>query len=192
MDIEKFTDRAKGFLQAAQTIAIREFHQQLTPEHLLKALLDDDEGAAAGLIRAAGGDDKAVRTAVALDLGKLQKVQGAGAGQPQITPGLVRILDSAQQDVESANKTEADIESRYTNIGMRRAEEGISVTQLLWCIMLVKENLWEYLRNNENLENTAQIFGELVLTQMVDQFFDRAMYYAVAGHESARESRMAS
>lgn len=89
-------------------------------------------------------------------------------------------------------KTEADIESRYTNIGMRRAEEGIPVTQLLWCIMLVKENLWEYLRNNENLENTAQIFGELVLTQMVDQFFDRAMYYAVNGHESVRENRMAS
>ena len=51
MDIEKFTDRARGFLQAASTIAIREFHQQLTPEHLLKALLDDEEGAAAGLIR---------------------------------------------------------------------------------------------------------------------------------------------
>jgi len=90
------------------------------------------------------------------------------------------------------NKTEEDIESRYTSIGMQRAEEGVSVAQLLWCIMLVKENLWEYLRNNENLENTAQIFGELVLTQMVDQFFDRAMYYAVRGHENAREARMAS
>jgi ATP-dependent Clp protease ATP-binding subunit ClpB len=97
MDIEKFTDRAKGFLQAAQTIAIRDFHQQLTPEHLLKALLDDDEGAAAGLIRAAGGDDKAARTALALEMGKIPKVQGAGAGQPQITPALVRILDQAQQ-----------------------------------------------------------------------------------------------
>ena len=61
MDIEKFTDRAKGFIQAAQTIAIREFHQQLAPEHLLKALLDDEEGAAAGLIKAAGGDDKSAR-----------------------------------------------------------------------------------------------------------------------------------
>ena len=59
MDIEKFTERARGFLQAAQTIAIREYHQRLTPEHLLKALLDDEEGAAAGLIRAAGGDPKA-------------------------------------------------------------------------------------------------------------------------------------
>ena len=59
MDIEKFTERARGFLQAAQTIAIREFHQRITPEHLLKALLDDEEGAAAGLIRAAGGDPQA-------------------------------------------------------------------------------------------------------------------------------------
>jgi len=90
------------------------------------------------------------------------------------------------------SRPEEDIEKRYTAIGMQRAEEGVSVSQLLWCIMLVKENLWEYLRNNENLENTAQIFGELVLTQMVDQFFDRAMYYAVRGHEHVRETRMAS
>src|ERR1700745_4343626 len=58
MDIEKFTERSRGFLQAAQTIAIREFHQRITPEHLLKALLDDEEGAAAGLIRTAGGGPK--------------------------------------------------------------------------------------------------------------------------------------
>jgi ATP-dependent Clp protease ATP-binding subunit ClpB len=97
MDIEKFTDRSKGFIQAAQTIAIREFHQQLAPEHLLKALLDDDEGAAAGLIRSAGGDDKAVRAAVELELGKLPKVQGSGAtAAPQLTPALVRVLDAAQ------------------------------------------------------------------------------------------------
>ncbi len=87
-------------------------------------------------------------------------------------------------------KTEEDIERRYTMIGTRRAEENVPVSQLLWCIMLVKENLWEYLRDNENLENTAQIFGELVLTQMVDQFFDRAMYYAVRGHERVREARI--
>ena len=55
MDIEKFTERARGFIQAAQTIAMREYNQQITPEHLLKAFLDDEEGAATGLIRAAGG-----------------------------------------------------------------------------------------------------------------------------------------
>ncbi len=97
MDIEKFTERARGFLQAASTIAMREFHQQITPEHLLKALLDDEEGAAAGLIRAAGGDDRAAKSAVEAELAKLPKVQGGGAGQPQITPALVRVLDGAQQ-----------------------------------------------------------------------------------------------
>jgi hypothetical protein len=88
-------------------------------------------------------------------------------------------------------KTEEDIERRYTMIGTRRAEQCVPVSQLLWCIVLVKENLWEYLRNNENLENTTQIFGELELMQMVDQFFDRAMYFAVRGHERVREARIA-
>src|SRR3984885_4941872 len=102
MDLEKFTDRAKGFLQAGGTIAIREYHQRLTPEHFLKALLDDEEGAAAGLIKAAGGDPAPARTAVELELSRLPKVQGAGAGQPQITPELVRVLDSAQQTAQKA------------------------------------------------------------------------------------------
>ncbi len=102
MDIEKFTERARGFIQAAQTIAIREFHQQLAPEHLLKALLDDEEGAAAGLIRAAGGDDKTARAAIEAEVAKIPKVQGAGAGQPQTTPALVRVLDAAQQAAQKA------------------------------------------------------------------------------------------
>jgi ATP-dependent Clp protease ATP-binding subunit ClpB len=102
MDIEKFTERARGFLQAAQTIAIREFHQRITPEHLLKALLDDEEGAAAGLIRTAGGDPKAAAAAVQVELGRQPKVEGAGAGQPQITPELVRVLDAAQQAATKA------------------------------------------------------------------------------------------
>ncbi len=102
MDIEKFTERTRGFLQAAQTIAIREFHQQITPQHLLKALLDDEEGAAAGLIKTAGGDPKAALTAVETDLARQPKVQGSGAGQPQITPELVRILDAAQQTATKA------------------------------------------------------------------------------------------
>jgi len=88
-------------------------------------------------------------------------------------------------------KTEEDIERRYTMIGTRRAEQCVPVSQLLWCIVLVKENLWDYLKNSENLENTTQIFGELELMQMVDQFFDRAMYFAVRGHERVRDARIA-
>ena len=102
MDIEKFTERARGFLQAAQTIAIREFHQRMTPEHLLKALLDDEEGAAAGLIRTAGGNPQAAKQAVDAEIAKLPKVQGGGGGQPQVTPELVRVLDAAQQAATKA------------------------------------------------------------------------------------------
>jgi ATP-dependent Clp protease ATP-binding subunit ClpB len=96
MDIEKFTERARGFLQAAQTIAIRDYHQRITTEHLLKALLDDEQGAAAGLIRAAGGDPARAKSLVEAELGRQPKVSGGGAGQPQLTPELVRALDAAQ------------------------------------------------------------------------------------------------
>src|ERR687886_2573775 len=102
MDIEKFTDRAKGFLQAAQTIAIREYHQRVTPEHLLKALLDDEQGAAAGLIRAAGGDPARAKAAVDAEISRQPKVSGSGAGQPQFTPDIVRVLDAAQQQATRA------------------------------------------------------------------------------------------
>ncbi len=97
MDIQKFTERCQGFLQAASTIAIREFHQRITPEHLLKALLDDDEGAAAGLIKAAGGDPKAAAAANDAEVARQPKVSGGGAGQPQLTPELVRVLAAAEQ-----------------------------------------------------------------------------------------------
>ncbi|MXV45320.1 ATP-dependent chaperone ClpB [Saccharibacter sp. 17.LH.SD] len=102
MDIQKFTERSQGFLQAAQTIALRDYHQQLTPEHLLKALLDDEQGAGASLIRAAGGDPKQVQNANDTALAKLPKVQGAGASQPQATPDFVRVLDAAQAAAQAA------------------------------------------------------------------------------------------
>lgn len=89
-----------------------------------------------------------------------------------------------------STKTEEDVERTYTMIGMRRAEQCVPVSQLLWCIVLVKETLWDYLKDMEGLENTADIFGELELVQMVDQFFDRAMYHAVRGHEKVREARL--
>jgi len=88
-------------------------------------------------------------------------------------------------------KTEGDIESRYAMIGTRRAEQDVPASQLFWCIALVKENLWAYLRDNDVLENTAQIAGQLELMQMVDQFFDQAMYFALRGHERVREARLA-
>ena len=102
MDFEKFTERARGFVQAAQTIAMREYNQQITPEHLLKAFLDDEEGAASGLIRMAGGDPAVAKRAADEAVHKIPKVQGSGAGQPGITPDLVRVLDAAQQAATKA------------------------------------------------------------------------------------------
>jgi ATP-dependent Clp protease ATP-binding subunit ClpB len=98
MNLEKFTDRAKGFLQSAQTVAIRMNHQRITPEHILKALLDDEEGMAAGLIQRAGGNARLATEEVDKALAKIAAVSGGGA---QAAPGLendaVRVLDQAEQ-----------------------------------------------------------------------------------------------
>src|SRR5471032_2575849 len=101
MDIEKFTERARGFIQSAQSLALREGHQQFTPEHLLKVLIDDEEGLAARLINAAGGNDAAVRRGVETALGKLPKVQG-GSGQVFLAPETARVLEAAEQAAKKA------------------------------------------------------------------------------------------
>ena len=98
MNLEKYTERARGFVQSAQSLALREGHQQFTPEHILKVLLDDEEGLAAGLIDKAGGRSRDALAQVELALGKLPKVQGAGAGQLYLTPATARVFDSAEND----------------------------------------------------------------------------------------------
>jgi ATP-dependent Clp protease ATP-binding subunit ClpB len=102
MDVEKFTERARGFLQSAQGLALRSGHQQFTPEHLLKILVDDEEGLAARLIAAAGGDAAAVRSGVELALAKLPKVEGSGAGQVYLTSETARLLDNAEKAAKKA------------------------------------------------------------------------------------------
>jgi ATP-dependent Clp protease ATP-binding subunit ClpB len=102
MEFEKFTERSRGFIQAAQGLALRRGHQQLTPVHLLKILLDDREDLAANLIRAAGGDPKSALQAAESELDKLPKVEGGGAGQVYLAPETARLFDSAQQLSEKA------------------------------------------------------------------------------------------
>jgi ATP-dependent Clp protease ATP-binding subunit ClpB len=108
MNTEKYTERARGFVQAAQTIALREGHQQFSPEHLLKALLDDDQGAASGLIERAGGKSAEVRRAVDLALGKLPKVEG-GNGL-YLTPQLARVFETAERAAEKAKDSFVTVE----------------------------------------------------------------------------------
>jgi ATP-dependent Clp protease ATP-binding subunit ClpB len=94
MNLEKFTERSRGFLQAAQTIALREGHQRLTPEHLLKALMDDDQGLASNLIRRAGGEPLRVQQAVDAAVARQPKV--SGDAQPFTDTALVKVLDEAE------------------------------------------------------------------------------------------------
>jgi ATP-dependent Clp protease ATP-binding subunit ClpB len=111
MDFEKLTDRARGFLQAAQTIAVRENHQRIAPAHLLKALLDDDQGMAAGLIQAAGGDPQAARREVDALVAKIPAVTGSGASQaPALDGDTIRILDQAEQIAKKAGDSYVTVE----------------------------------------------------------------------------------
>ncbi|HSQ95461.1 MAG TPA: ATP-dependent chaperone ClpB [Croceibacterium sp.] len=111
MNLEKFTDRAKGFLQSAQTVAIRMNHQRITPEHLLKALLEDKEGMASGLIQRAGGNPAKAVADVDMALAKIPAVSGSGA---QAAPGLdndcVRVLDQAEQVADKAGDSFVTVE----------------------------------------------------------------------------------
>jgi len=102
MDFEKYTERSRGFIQSAQGLALRSGHQRFTPEHLLKVLLDDEEGLAANLIQAAGGQPKRAAQAVELALGKLPKVEGSGAGQVYLAPETARLFEAAEEIAKKA------------------------------------------------------------------------------------------
>ncbi|MGL4314432.1 MAG: Clp protease N-terminal domain-containing protein, partial [Sphingomonas sp.] len=111
MNLDKFTDRARGFLQSAQTVAIRNNHQRIAPEHLLKALLEDEQGMAAGLIKAAGGDARRATNETDLALAKIPAVSGSGANQPPGLDGdLVRVLDQAEQVAQKAGDSFVTVE----------------------------------------------------------------------------------
>ncbi|MBM3568158.1 MAG: ATP-dependent chaperone ClpB [Alphaproteobacteria bacterium] len=102
MDFEKYTERAQGFVQAAQMLAQRSGHQRLTPEHVLKVLLDDKEGLAAGLIRAAGGRPEQALAKIEQALARQAKVEGQGAGQLYLAPETARLFEQAEKAAEKA------------------------------------------------------------------------------------------
>jgi len=110
MNFEKYTERSKGFVQAAQTLAQRRGNQQITPEHILKVLLDDKEGLASNLIRAAQGDPVAVHAAVDGALDKLPRIEGAGAGQVYLSPETARLFAEAEKIAEKAGDSFVTVE----------------------------------------------------------------------------------
>ncbi|KEJ90346.1 ATP-dependent chaperone ClpB [Sulfitobacter donghicola] len=109
MDLSKFTERSRGFVQAAQTIATRDSHQRLAPEHLLKALMDDEEGLASNLISAAGGNAAAVKQAVDIGLGKMPKVTG-DAAQTYLDNTTTKVLAQAEDLAKKAGDSFVPVE----------------------------------------------------------------------------------
>ena len=124
MDLEKYTERARGFLQSAQSLALREGHQQFTPEHLLKVLIDDPEGLAGGLIDRAGGRSRDVLAGVEAALAKMPKVEGGGAGQLYLTPQLARVFAAAEKAAKTAGDNFVTVERLLLALAIEKDSEA--------------------------------------------------------------------
>ena len=124
MNIEKYTDRVKGFIQSAQTLAVREGHQQFTPLHILKVLLDDSEGLAGGLIDRSGGNSRAILKATEDALGKMPKVSGGGAGQVYLAPATARAFDAAEQAADKAGDSFVTVERLLLALALDKDSEA--------------------------------------------------------------------
>jgi ATP-dependent Clp protease ATP-binding subunit ClpB len=124
MNFDKYTDRSRGFVQSAQSLALREGHQQFAPEHLLKVLLDDPEGLAAGLIDRSGGKSRQALAAVEAALAKRPKVSGGGAGQLHLDPALARVFDTAEKAAEKAGDGFVTVERLLLALALEKSSEA--------------------------------------------------------------------
>ena len=117
MDFDKYTDRSRGLIRAAQSLALRSGHQQFSAEHLLKVLLEDEEGQASNLIGMAGGQSDAALQATDLALGKLPKVEGAGAGQLYLTADMAKIFETAEKLTDKADDKFVACSDSFSGVG---------------------------------------------------------------------------
>src|SRR5436309_1793548 len=124
MNIEKYTERTRGFIQSAQSLAVRDGHQQFSSLHLLKVLLDDAEGLAGGLIDRAGGNSRAILKATEDALNKLPKVSGAGAGQVYLAPDLARAFDAAEKAADKAGDSCVTVERLLLGLALTKDGEA--------------------------------------------------------------------
>src|SRR6476619_1033117 len=158
MDFEKFTDRARGFVQSAQSLAAREGHQQFSPDHLLKVLLDDPEGLAAGLIDRSGGNSRQALQAVEAALAKRPKVSGGGAGQVYLDPALARIFDTAQKIAEKAGDSYVTVErlllalalEKDSDVGKILSKAGVTPQNLNAAIETLRKFFFKDSATTEN------------------------------------------
>ncbi len=180
MDFEKLTDRARGFLQAAQTIAVREHNQQITPAHLLKALLDDEQGMAAGLIKAAGGDARTAKREVDALVAKIPTVTGSGASSaPAMDGDTIRILDQAEQVAKKAGDQYVTVERILLAMTLAK---GTSVAKALETAGVKPQAL------NAAIDKLRG--GRTADTQSAEDRYDALKRYTRDLTEAAREGKL--
>jgi ATP-dependent Clp protease ATP-binding subunit ClpB len=178
MDFEKFTERSRGFIQSAQNLALREGHQKFLPEHVLKVLLDDEEGLAAGLIKAAGGDSRQALRDTEAALAKLPKVSGGGGGQVYLSPEMARVFEAA---LKLAAKT---------------GDNFVSAERLLQTLAIEPSEASKILKNagvtaqklNQAIDAVRK--GRTADTASAEQGYDALKKYARDLTEAAKEGKL--
>ncbi|MGI9416689.1 MAG: ATP-dependent chaperone ClpB [Geminicoccaceae bacterium] len=127
MEFETYTERARGFIQSAQALALRDGHQRFVPEHVLKVLLDDPEGLAGNLIRAAGGDSREAAERIDATLAKMPSVEGSGAGQLYLAPETARLFEQAEKVAKKAGDSFVTVERLLLALAMAAGTESAEV-----------------------------------------------------------------
>jgi ATP-dependent Clp protease ATP-binding subunit ClpB len=179
MDFEKYTDRSRGFIQSAQSLALREGHQQFAPEHLLKVLLDDPEGLAAGLIDRSGGNSRAALAAVEAALAKRPKVSGGGAGQVYLDPALARVFDVAEKAGEKAGDSFVTVERLLLALAL---EKGNEAGKILSHVGVTPQNL------NAAIEALRK--GRTADSSSAENAYDALKKYARDLTQAARDGKL--
>jgi ATP-dependent Clp protease ATP-binding subunit ClpB len=179
MQIEKYTDRLKTLVQAAQSLALRSGHQQLTPLHLLKVLLDDEERLAANLIEATGSPAAPVIQAVDRELAKLPKIEGAGAGQIYLAPETARLFDQAEQLSQKAGDQFVTVE--YILLALALAS-GTTAADILKKAGVTAQKL------NKAIADLRK--GRTADTASAEQGYDALKKYTRDFTEEARQNKL--
>ncbi len=155
MNFEKFTERARGFVQSAQSLAVREGHQQFTPEHVLKVLLDDSEGLAAGLIDKAGGRSRDALQATEAALAKMPKVGGSGAGQLYLAPATARLFGEAEAIATKAGDSFVTVERLLLALAMDKGTEAGRILEAAGVTPQVLNSAIEDLRKGRKADSAS-------------------------------------
>jgi ATP-dependent Clp protease ATP-binding subunit ClpB len=178
MDFEKYTERSRGFIQSAQNLALREGHQKFLPEHVLKVLLDDEEGLAAGLIKAAGGDSRMALKDTEAALAKMPKVSGGGGGQVYLSPEMARVFEAAQKLAAKTGDSFVSAERLLQTLAI----EPSDASRILKAAGVTAQKL------NQAINDVRK--GRTADTASAEQGYDALKKYARDLTEAAKEGKL--